>query len=145
MFWSPKMPASSSRNWFRASRLSAAMTLALSFGFPAAAHAAEVWRCAYTGSLSNSIVLVQYSAMGNDLIQSSAASAPKNFRIVQDNQFGVIGIIAIAAQMPGEQQPTVSATTVVIEKSTGDFWLTTTIGGQPGSTNLPIHGSCFKP
>ena len=105
-----------------------------------AAHADEVWRCAYTNTLTNEPTLVQYHAEARDLIETSGSTAVKHFKIIQDNRYGVIAISAIAGPSLN-----VSATTVTIEKLTGDFWLTTTIAGQEDSLNPSFHGSCFKP
>ena len=104
----------------------------------------EVWRCAYTNAISNEPMLVQYRAVGDDLVETSPSGQTQHFKVVQNNKYGIIGILAIS-DAPQKDRPTVSATTVVIEKTTGDFWLTTTIGGQPGALNQPVHGSCFKP
>jgi hypothetical protein len=118
-------------------------------GLASPTYADEVWRCAYTdtNSLANANflqVLAQYHLEGHDLVQKMPSGVTKHFKIIQNNRYGLIAISA-SAGAPQNNLPSVSATTVVIEKSSGDFWLTTTIGGEPGTLNQPIHGRCFKP
>lgn len=110
------------------------------------AYAGEVWRCAYTDTdlLNSDQVLVQYRPQGQNLVETLASGATKHLNIVKDNKYGVIAVAA-TAEAPQHGRPRVNATTIVIEKLTGDFWRTTTIGGQPGTSNQPVHGSCFKP
>ena len=113
-------------------------------GFANPAYGAEVWRCAYTDTNSLSQVLAEYQPEGRDLLEKLRSGVTKRFQIIQDNAYGLIAILA-TSEPPKISGPSVSAITVVIEKSTGDFWRTTTIGGQPGTFNQPIHGRCFKP
>jgi hypothetical protein len=125
-------------------RLGFAIMIMLSLAGPACA--GEIWRCAYTDtdSLNSNQVLVQYRSQGNDLLETRSSGAINHFKIVTNNNYGVIAIAA-TAEAPQHGTPTVNAKTIVIEKTTGDFWRTATIGGQPGTLNQPVHGRCFKP
>jgi hypothetical protein len=43
-----------------------------------------------------------------------------------------------------QQQPTVGAFTVVINKGTGEFWFATVMAGQSSVVNPSVNGACVR-
>jgi hypothetical protein len=109
------------------------------------AEAAEAWTCTYTvpigsGTVSDP-VLTRFEVSPPDLIE---AKHHHHYRILQNNDFGLVAASSISEIEEAQKDPTVGAFTVVINKRTGEFWLSTTIAGQAAVVNQPVHGKCLK-
>ena len=52
--------------------------------------------------------------------------------------------ILVAQVKEGAKKPTVGATTVMLDKGTGEFWLSVIFVGQGLSVNSPVQGKCLK-
>jgi hypothetical protein len=102
---------------------------------------AEGWTCTYLFSSGVQPTLIQFELSPPDLINTKLH---EHYRILQNNDYGLVAVSSIAEIEQGKQQPTVGAATVVIDKGTGEFWLATAIAGQPSDVNQPVHGTCLK-
>ena len=118
-----------------------AITL-LAYATPAAAERwIERWACTYV-DLVGKPVLLSFELSPPELVET--ALFHEHYRILQNNDYGVVAASSISIIHPGDTQPTVGAVTVVINKGTGEFWLATTIAGQPAAAHEPVHGNCLK-
>jgi hypothetical protein len=79
-------------------------------------------------------VLTRFEVSPPDLID---AKHHHHYRILQNNDFGLVAASSIAEIEEGQKGPTVGAYTVVINKGTGEFWLGTTIAGQAADAPSP--------
>ena len=66
------------------------------------------------------------------------------YRILRNNEYGLVAAFAIAQIEKDQQQPTVGAFTVVIDKGTGEVWLSTIMAGQSSVVNQSVNGTCLR-
>jgi hypothetical protein len=103
------------------------------------AMAAEGWTCTYVAPIDNKPTVVSYQLSPPYLIDEKFHD---QYRILQNNDYGIVAALSISEIEQGHTKPTVGAITVVINKKTGEFWLATTIAGQAAVVNQPLHGEC---
>jgi hypothetical protein len=121
-----------------------AATISLSVAlFTQTANASENWTCTYKDSSAKEPTLVSYQLAGNDLTQVWPSGTTSSFQVVQNNEYGLVGISSISEVEPNQAEPTVGAFTVVINRQTKEFWLATTIAKQPALNEI-VHGPCVK-
>jgi hypothetical protein len=101
----------------------------------------EYWTCTYADASAKPVSL-NFELSPPELVET--ASFHVHYRILQNNDYGVVAASSISEIEPGHTQPTVGAVTVVINKGTGEFWLATTIAGQSAAAHQPVHGNCRK-
>ena len=101
----------------------------------------ERWTCTYADLVAKP-VLLSFELSPPELVETSVFH--EHYRILQNNDYGVVAVASISKIEQGHALPTVGATTVVINKGTGEFWLATAIAGQPAAMNQPVHGNCLK-
>jgi hypothetical protein len=104
------------------------VVLAISATSVAAAPAQEAWNCNYSGPLSTGPTAIRFQISGERLIEGQFRDG---YRIVQNNEYGLIATLAISQAEKDQQQPTVGAVTVVINKGTGSFGLPRSWPGSP--------------
>ena len=110
---------------------------------PSAAKA-EAWTCTYVMDGSKEASLHQFEVSPPDLVERQSN---EHYLLLQNNEFGLVATSAISAIEQGQQKPTVGASTVVINKQTGDFWWGTLIAGLDPALegiNKPIRGKCIR-
>jgi hypothetical protein len=127
--------------------LFAGMVLALT---TISAKATDAWTCSYVlPTLSKDPILRRYELSPPDLIQTKpAAPGSDHYHIVQNNDYGLIATQALSEMPSYTNKPLVSASTLVINKSTGDF---AEFSVAPGlsirgekSLRLEWEGTCLK-
>jgi hypothetical protein len=111
-----------------------------------AANADEVWTCSYEPLSSQSVTaepkFLRFRLSPDGLIETTHGD---HYRIVENNDYGLIATLPIATIKPGQNVPTVGAATVAINWGTQEFWLAK---GSPGQLDPdihpPVHGKCLK-
>jgi hypothetical protein len=101
----------------------------------------EAWACTYAAPIDGSPTLIRYRITGNDFIESNLK---ERFRILQNNQNGLVATSSIAEIAPDQDRPTVGATTLIIDKRTGAFLLSSENAGPTGIMRMPVRGTCLK-
>jgi hypothetical protein len=109
--------------------------------FAQEAHADETWTCTFTPSFLKQPMSVTYHLVNNNLTQISPTGMSSGFQLMQNNQYGLVAISPIAEIEQDQTTPTVGAITVVIEKQTGKFWLSTIVNDQPNAVTS-YKGTC---
>jgi hypothetical protein len=113
------------------------LCLAFAFcAFASLAEAAEVWVCTFPGLMSNILVMERFEVRPPEVIRQGEV----RFRIVQDTS---LGIVATSGSADLEGSPVV-ASTLVIDKRTGDFLISQMVSGWPERMNRVVHGQCLK-
>lgn len=102
--------------------------------------AAEAWTCSYMGQ-DHEASLTRFEVSPPDLVETEFQ---KHYRILENNDYGLVAASSISQIEKGDKTPTVGVTTVVINKGTGEFWLSIILAGQGQSVNHPVHGKCLK-
>jgi len=107
---------------------------------------AEAWACTFNMLSSKEPVSRLFRlAPPYDLVDTVYDD---HYRVLQNNELGLIATRAISRIEQGEQKPTITASTVVIDKTTGEVWwdsLTTGMGAdEAASWNKPVQGKCTK-
>jgi hypothetical protein len=111
-----------------------------------AANAEEVWTCSYAPLSSQSVSaepkFLRFQLSPDGLIETTHGD---HYRIVENNDYGLIATLPISTIEPGQNVPTVGAAIVVINRGTQEFWLAK---GSPGQfdpdIHPPVHGKCLK-
>jgi len=101
----------------------------------------ERWTCTYPDLVAKPVSL-SFELSPPELVETSVFH--EHYRILENNDYGVVAVSSISKIELGHTQPTVGATTVVINKGTGEFWLAPAISGQPAIMNQPVRGNCLK-
>lgn len=101
----------------------------------------EHWTCTYADDGAKPVSL-SFELSPPELVET--ALFHEHYRILQNNDYGVVAASSISIIQPGDTQPTVGVVTVIINKGTGEFWLATTIAGQSAAAHQPVHGNCRK-
>ena len=83
---------------------------------------------------------IRFQVAGTRLIEGQFQDG---YRILQNNEYGLVATFAISEVEKDQQQPTVGAFTVVINKGTGEFWLATVMAGQSSAVNQSVSGTCI--
>jgi hypothetical protein len=99
------------------------------------AEATEAWTCTYLAGVSDAVI-VRFEVSPPGLID---AGSNERYRILQNTKNSLIAAISILQNQEGQQDPAVGALSVVINKSTGEFWWNNTFAGV-----APAHGKCLK-
>jgi hypothetical protein len=86
-------------------------------------------------------VLHRFQVSPPDLIETESND---RYRLLQNNGYGLVATEAISAIEEGQQKPTVGASTIIINKGTGEFWWGTMIAGQAAFLSKPVQGKCIK-
>jgi hypothetical protein len=76
--------------------------------------------------------------------EAHRGAVPDGYRILRNNEYGLVAAFAIAQIEKDQQQPTVGAFTVVIDKGTGEVWLSTIMAGQSSVVNQSVNGTCLR-
>jgi hypothetical protein len=105
------------------------------------ASADETWTCTFASSFLKQPMSVTYHLVNANLTQISSTGVSSNLQIMQNNQYGLVAISPISGIEQDQTTPTVGAITVVIEKQTKKFWLSTIVNDQPNATTL-YQGAC---
>jgi hypothetical protein len=109
------------------------------------AEASEAWTCSYSTvpglPTDTSPVLIRFELTPPDLIDTKTHD---HYRILQNNDYGLVATLSISEIEEGHKEPTVGAVTVVINKGTGEFWWGWIIAGQAAVVNQPVHGKCLR-
>jgi hypothetical protein len=112
----------------------------------ATAARAEAWACTFILLSSKEPVSRLFRlAPPYDLVDTTYDD---HYRVLQSNELALIATRTISRIEKGEQKPTITASTVVIDKSTGEFWwdsLTTGLSADEAALwNKPVQGKCVK-
>ena len=97
--------------------------------------AAEEWNCTHLAGVSDAVI-ERFVLAPPDLID---AGTQERYHIVQNNEKSLIAAISISQNQDGQQEPTIGALSVEINKLTGEFWSRNTFAGV-----LRAHGHCVK-
>jgi hypothetical protein len=76
-----------------------------------------------------------------DLVESEFQ---KHYPIVENNDYGLVAAAPISQIEKGDKAATVGVTTVVINKGTGELWLSIILTGHGPAVNKPVKGKCLK-
>ena len=107
---------------------------------------AEAWACTFSVlSSQKSVSRLLRLAAPHDLID---IAYDDHYHVLQNNEVGLIATRAISRIERDERIPTITASTVVIDKTTGEFWwdsLTTGMNADEAALwNKPVQGKCKK-
>jgi hypothetical protein len=103
----------------------------------------ELWSCYVAKPSSKEPMLFSIEAKGREMIQTWASGTTARYSIAQNNRYGLVGFSSISEIEAGEVEPTVGASTVVINRSNKEIWLSTAIAGRQRIVNALDHGSCI--
>jgi len=101
----------------------------------------EAWTCTYAAPIGGSPTLVRYRITGDDFVESNLK---ERFRIVQNSEQRLVATSPIAEIEPNQERPTAGATTLIMDKRTGAFLLSSENAGPTGIMNMPVRGTCLK-
>lgn len=106
-----------------------------------AAQAADAWTCAYVFPVQP--VLMRFTVAPPNVTEVKSGDV---YRILLDNEYGLIAARGNAEIKKGEQGETAGAATIVILKRTGEFrYVTLTLGvGELATSQTPMRGICIK-
>jgi hypothetical protein len=116
----------------------AALILFAASAGPVRADAA--WTCTYAAADGGGARQIRYRAAGNEFIESDRN---ERFRIVQDGEQRLVATSAAAEAGPKQDQPA-GATTLVLDKKTGAFMLSSENAGPTGIMTPPVRGTCVQ-
>jgi hypothetical protein len=117
---------------------------------------AETWTCSYTHywtpyvgqqSAPKSPTFLRFELSPPDLIDTSPSPlvVGRRYRILQNNEYGLVAALSISEIEEGQKDPTVGAVTVMIKKDTGDFWLGVAfLAEKAGPSVSTVQGKCLK-
>ena len=115
---------------------------ALVFVVAAASNAqAEAWTC--TGVMEGfKEAFRRFVVLKTEVIE---AKTNEHYRLLQNNEYGLVATSSISEIEQGQDKPTVGASTVVIDKTTNEFrWETIIMGVAPlVGANTPVRGKCI--
>lgn len=121
--------------WCKMRYLLVAITL---LALSTSARAADSWTCTYTLQ-NDKPEFLHFALSPPDLVETALYG---HYRILENNNYGVIAASSISEIKQGEVSPTVGAITVVINKGSGEFWMASAIAGVDAAVNQPVHGQC---
>ena len=99
------------------------------------AEATEAWTCTYLAGVMDAVI-VRFEVSPPDLID---AGTQERYRILQNNENSLSAAISISQNREGQQEPSVGALAIMINKATGEFWWNNTFVGVARA-----HGKCLK-
>jgi hypothetical protein len=103
---------------------------------------AETWTCTFVTDGSNEALLFHFQVSATELIEPKYDG---HYQILQNNSYGLVATEAISKIEEGQQKPTVGASTVIIDKATGEFlWGTFIAGLKDDGLGKPVRGTCIK-
>jgi hypothetical protein len=105
----------------------------------ASAGAAETWTCTYTAD--NQTTIKRFEVSPPNLID---VQFHLSYQIEKNNEYGLVATSSISEIERDQKLPTVGAASIVINKTTGEFWWVAAITGQPAAVNQPVQGKCIK-
>jgi hypothetical protein len=105
------------------------------------AEASEAWTCSYSLSADSEPLIIRFEMSPPDLIDTSSQD---HYRILQNNDYGLVATLAVSGFQEGQKDPAVGAVSIVINKSTGEFWWDNTFAGTARIPNGSSHGKCQK-
>src|SRR5215471_17411374 len=94
------------------------------------AHANELWNCQITDGSGNESMLVTFEVRGKKLIQKWEDGTASDYDVAQNNKYGLVGLFSMSEIAHDETEPTVGASTVVINRTTKEVWMSTVIAGE---------------
>jgi len=103
------------------------------------ASAAEVWTCTYPSFPEKRPVIVRYHETNGFLIDDDSKH---KYQILQNNQYGLIAVWSFIGE--SESLVTITAATIEINKTNGDFLLENASVAESDILNRPYHGKCLK-
>jgi hypothetical protein len=113
----------------------------LGFAVPSIAADQQRWTCTWPGfSADRAPVIVRFSRDQNDLVESDFGL---HYRILQDNDFGLIAVWSIAEIEHGHAEPSIGTMTLVINKKSGALVRANALLDEPDAVNQPTHGRCI--
>jgi len=102
--------------------------------------ASETWTCSYVGQ-GNEADIMRFEVSPPDIIENVYK---KRYPILENNDYGLVAASPISQTEKGDKAPTVGVTTLVINKGTGEFWLSIILTGHGPAVNKPVQGKCLK-
>lgn len=102
---------------------------------------AETWTCTYGMEGMEGPALHRFQVSPPDLIETKYND---HYRLLQNNGRGLVATSSTSETEQDQEKPAVGASTVVINKETGEFWWATLAAGQNAALNNPIQGKCIK-
>jgi hypothetical protein len=126
---------------FRRNTMMTFLTATCVWLFAQQASADETWTCTFASSFLKQPMSVTYHLVNANLTQISSTGVSSNLQVMQNNQYGLVAISLISEIEQDQTTATVGAITVVIEKRTKKFWLSTIVNDQPNATTL-YQGTC---
>lgn len=103
------------------------------------ASAADVWTCTYPSFPEKRPVIARYHENSGFLIDDDSK---QKYQILQNNQYGVIAVWSSAGQ--SDSRVVITAATIEINKTNGDFLLENANIAESDAINRPYHGKCLK-
>ena len=119
------------------------------------AEAADAWTCTYpflNDRVQMDDAFFRFEIATPDLIETKAqkdliiATPPgTHYRILQNNDYGLVATFSISGIVEGEKDPYVGATSVVINKTTGQFYWVEAMSTKDETKflNLTHAGKCL--
>jgi hypothetical protein len=115
------------------------------FAFATSAHAAETWTetwtCTHSSISDNRPATTHFEVSPPKLIE---ANFHQTYNIEKNNDYGIVATLSISEIEKGHKDPTVGVVSIIINKTTGEFWWVSAIAGQAAALNQPIQGKCVK-
>jgi hypothetical protein len=107
---------------------------------------AEAWTCSYVLEGFKEAFLHRFLILGNELVE---AKTNDRYRLLQNNEYGLVATYAISEIEEGQKKPTVGVIAIIINKTTGEFmWENAILGYDPSLNSLkldtPVKGKCIK-
>ncbi len=105
----------------------------------------ESWTCSYRGyqireNESPRAVIVRFTVDDQELVEGSQG---QRYRILQNNEYGLIAAWSSSEVEPGKSDPTIAAFAIAIDKRTG-FFSRVNLIARPDESGSPRDGSCIR-
>jgi hypothetical protein len=108
------------------------------------ASADEIWTCTYPGFSQDRRPVIQRYRQQGDILDVDQGSWREEYRMLENNQFGLVASSSISKIEPNQSEPSIGARTIVINKRTGEFLWSNLFLGEPDRVNSPVHGTCIR-
>jgi hypothetical protein len=102
--------------------------------------AEEAWTCTYVAPIGGNTELVRYRFAGNDFIENDLR---QRFRISQNDEQRLVAT-STAESEAQKDRPAAGTATLILDKRSGAFLLSSENAGPTGIMNMPVRGTCRK-
>jgi len=102
----------------------------------------DQWVCSFTpAGMQREPTLITYNVSGHDLTRVGSTGEASHFQILENDEFGLVGVLLTSTRQPNQTAQTIGLSTIVIDKKTKDFWQTAILNTQPHDGKVE-HGVC---